>query len=463
MRGLHEARGTARAIPNRVRRRSWWFAGLTSVTGAILACTASPDARMWTGNAPEGPYEALGVFGAAFHAIRARAAEERSEGQLVDAAISGMIASLDPYSGYVTATELQAFDEEDTGSYAGIGVTVEAGGRIRSALPGAPAARAGLRAGTIIERIDGLPIHAIDRTRIVDLLRGEPGTAVRVQVRPPEGHLATEIVLTREWLPLHPVRTRMLGTVGYVGLDHFDDFATGRLLKAVADLKALIGPEAISGLILDLRGNPGGLVVQAVAVAGAFLGRGEIVRLVGRGPRDVERFAREPGGRDLVDGLPLVVLVDGDTASAAEIVAAALQDHRRATLVGTRTYGKGAVQTTYLHRDGRGLRLTTAWVVTPAGRKVQGRGIEPDLVVARGGDATMRDDDAVPASHPEQDATSLQNGITEDLRIDPAGDAQLAAALRHLGTVLDRRAGRTGSRPPGFDLPQGTRPPDGRE
>ncbi|WP_082504327.1 S41 family peptidase [Methylobacterium sp. Leaf111] len=464
MPGPNDAQPARRAIPRRVRHRSRWLAGLAGVAAALLACTASPDARRGTGertgDTPGGLYEALSVFGAAFHAIRAKAAEERRDDQLVDAAISGMVASLDPYSGYVTAAELQAFDEEDTGTYAGIGVTVEAGGRVRSALPGAPAARAGLHAGTIIERIDGRAVHTIDRTGIVDLLRGDPGTAVHLRVRLSERQAATEVALTREWLPLHPVRTRLLGTVGYVGLDHFDDFTTGRLLKAVAGLQAHIGPEAITGLVLDLRGNPGGLVVQAVAVAGAFLGRGEIVRLVGRGPGDVERFALDRGGKDLVDGLPLVVLVDGDTASAAEIVAGALQDHRRATLVGTRTYGKGAVQTTYLHRSGRGLRLTTAWFVTPAGRRVQGRGIEPDLVVAQDGDVTTRDEEAVPTGHPDGDATSLQNGIVEDARIDPAGDAPLATALRHLGTVVESRAGR---RPPGLDLPQGARIPAGRE
>ncbi|WP_405030654.1 S41 family peptidase [Methylobacterium sp. WCS2018Hpa-22] len=463
MPGANEAQGTPRGQPAQVRHGPWWLAGLAGIAGAILACTASPSAKLWTRDPAKSPYEALAVFGAAFHVIRAKAADERSDGQLVDAAISGMVASLDPYSAYATAAELDESNEEDTGSYAGIGVTVEAGGRVRSALPGAPAARAGLTPGSTIERIDGSSTRNLERTEIVELLRGEPGAAVRLRVRLSEERAATDVALTREWLPLHPVRTRALGTVGYVGLDHFDDFTTGRLLKALAALRAHIGPDAITGLVLDLRGNPGGLVVQAVAVAGAFLGRGEIVRLVGRRPGDVERFALDRGGPDLVDGLSLVVLVDGDTASAAEIVAGALQDHGRAMLVGTRTYGKGAVQTTYLHRSGRGLRLTTAWVVTPAGRRVQGRGIEPDLVVEQVGDARTRNDDAILGGHPEQDATSLQNGIVEDARIDPAGDAQMAAALRHLGAVFESPTGRTGSRPLGLDLPQGARVPSGQE
>lgn len=459
MPGSNEARPAPRAILGLTRHGSWWLAGVSGMAGAILACTVSSDAGLGTREFPRGSYGAPAVFGAVFHAVRTKAVEVRSDGQLVDAAISGMVASLDPYSQYITAAELRAFDEEDTGSYVGIGAEVEAGGRVRSALPGAPAARAGLTGGTVIERIDGKPIGDLERARIVDRLRGEPGSTVRLRVVLPKARAATEVVLTREWLPLHPVRMRALGRVGYVGVDHFDDFTTGRLLKALANLMADIGPDALTGLILDLRGNPGGLVVQAVAVAGVFLDRGEIVRLVGRAPEDIERFALDRGGRDLVNGRALVVLVDGDTASSAEIVAAALQDHRRATVVGTRTYGKGAVQTTYVHRSGRGLRLTTAWVVTPAGRRVQGNGIEPDLAVTRAVDAATRPDDAMLTGRPGRDAESLQDGIVEDARLDPARDAPLMAALRHLAAVSES----PGRRSRNIDLPQGARAPVGRE
>ncbi|MGH1570404.1 S41 family peptidase [Methylobacterium sp. P31] len=436
-------RGGSAADSNRTRSRTGrrsgdsWIVGLAALFGAIGVVVASPASRVADTEpaasvAP--PYRDLAMFGDALHAVRTWAVEARSESQLIDAAIGAMVASLDSHSRYLTAAEFRRLDEQDTGSYAGIGVEVEVGGTVRSALPDAPAARAGLVPGTVIERVDGIAVESLGRDRLVDHLRGEPGSALRLRVLRPTDRAPTEIVLTREWLPLHPVRLRALGTVGYVGLDHFDEFTTGRLLRAVANLKAGIGSGRLTGFVLDLRGNPGGLIVQAIAVAGAFLGHGEIVRLVGRGAGQVERFALDRTGADLIDGLPLVVLVDGGTASAAEIVAGALQDHRRATIIGTHTYGKGAVQTTYAHRDGRGLRLTTAWVVTPAGRRIEGNGIEPDRVVPREDTTGLRDNDQ-PQGRSLPGGGSLQSGTIDDTRVEPAQDPQLGAALRHLQSV----------------------------
>lgn len=428
----------ARGRPGPGRIGSWWLAGVGGLVGAvaaILATSASQDIATrpdW----PSGPpYRDLALFGSAFHAIRTLAIDARRDGQLVDAAIAAMVASLDPHSRYLTAIQFRRLDEQDTGSYAGIGVEIESGGRVQNTLPDTPAARAGLMPGTVIERIDSVAVGGLGRDRVVDRLRGEPGSTVHLRVVRPSERAPTEIVLTREWLPLHPVRMRVLDSVAYVALDHFDEFTTGRLLRAVANLKAGIGRDRLTGFILDLRGNPGGLVVQGVAVAGAFLGHGEIVRLVGRGPGNVERFALDRTGADLIDGLPLVVLVDGGTASAAEIVAGALQDHRRATVIGTRTYGKGAVQTTYAHRDGRGLRLTTAWVVTPSGRRVEGNGIEPDQVVTQAGETGSRDGPAPPPSRSMPGGGSLQGGTLDDARVAPAHDPQLRAALQHLRTA----------------------------
>ena len=315
-----------------------------------------------------------------------------------------------------------------SGSYVGIGIEVGPGGRVQGVLPGTPAAQAGLMPGNIIERINGGPVTNLESDQVVDRLRGEPGSKVRLQIVRPGDNTSAEIVVLREWLPLHPVRTRTLGTVAYIGLDHFDDFTAGRLVSAIASLTTSASPHQLTGFVLDLRGNPGGLVVQAVAVAGAFLGRGEIVRLVGRGPDDVERFALDRTGEDLIGGLPMIVLVNGNTASAAEIIAGSLQDHRPATLVGTRTYGKGAVQTTYVHRDGRGLRLTTAWVVTPSGRRVEGNGIEPDRTVTLKEEASIAaDGSGARLVIPAQDEGALQTGIVDDSRIEPSRDPQLRA------------------------------------
>ncbi len=413
------------------------LAGLAGMVGMALVTPASPDAVVWPDRPRESSYRDLLAFGAAFHVVRTRAVDMPADSRLVDAAIAGMVASLDRHSRYLTATEFRRLDEQNTGSYVGIGVEVEAGGRVRSTLPGAPAARAGLKPGTVIERIDGDAVEGLGVDQVADRLRGEPGSTVRLQVVQMEAPAPVDVIMTRERLPLHPVRIRVLDAIAYVGVDHFDEFTTGRLVSAVETLKARIGRDRLRGFVLDLRGNPGGLVVQAVAVAEAFLGHGEIVRLVGRGPDKVERFALDGTGGDLIDGLPLVLLVDGGTASAAEIVAGALQDHRRATVIGTRTYGKGAVQTTYAHRDGRGLRLTTAWVVTPAGRRVEGNGIEPDGVMPE--DATAAENNGRTSERPYGSGGSMQDGIVEDGFIDPSPDRQLTAGLKYL-----RAAGQGG-------------------
>lgn len=406
------------------------LAGLAGTVGTVLMTPGSPDAGTWPDRSRESSYRDLLAFGAAFHVVRTRAVDISTDGRLVDAAIAGMVASLDRHSRYLTVTEFRRLDEQNTGTYAGIGLEVEAGGRVRSTLPGAPAARAGLKPGTVIVRIDGDAVEDLGVDQVAGRLRGEPGSTVRLQIVQAEAPAPVEVIMTREWLPLHPIRIRVFDAIAYIGVDHFDEFTIGRLVSAVATLKDRIGRDRLRGFVVDLRGNPGGLVVQAVAVAGAFLGHGEIVRLVGRGPDKVERFALDGTGGDLIDGLPLVLLVDGGTASAAEIVAGALQDHRRATVIGTRTYGKGAVQTTYAHRDGRGLRLTTAWVVTPAGRSVEGNGIEPDREVPPDGMAA--EDGGRPPERPYENGGSLQDGIVEDGLIDPMRDRQLTASLRYL-------------------------------
>ncbi|MGU3468327.1 S41 family peptidase [Methylobacterium sp. C33D] len=428
----------ASAVPARAgRRASWWIAVPAGLVGAAIAALASPDR---TGDAVRAspaarhPYRDLALFGVALREVRRRADAARGDGDLVDAAITGMIASLDRHARYLTAAQVRMLDDQDAGRSGGLGVEVEASGRVRSTLPDGPAARAGLVPGTVIERVEDVAVADIGPVRLADRLRGAPGSAVHLRVVRPGAPAPVERVLVRVRLALHPVRLRLLGTVAYLGIDYFDALTSGGLLEAIATLKAGLDGSKLAGVVLDLRGNPGGLIGQAVAVAGAFLGRGEIVRLLGRSADAVERFASAGAGGDRIDGVPMVVLVDGGTASAAEIVAAALQDHRRATLIGTRTYGKGAVQTTFALRDGRGLRLTTAWAVTPAGRRLEGAGIEPDRWVATGRGAGPRTD-GEPRGRAAPGSGSLREGPVVDADIDPGLDPPLREALAHLGTV----------------------------
>ncbi len=441
--------GLSRGQPDR-----WLFAVacLAGAVGAVLANPASQNQIARFAVPPDADYRHLVLFGDAFHAVRTQAADVRSDSQLIEAAIGAMVASLDPYSRYLSAAEFRRLEEENEGSYAGIGIEIEDGGTITSTMPGAPAARAGLTPGAIVERIDGVASASLGHRDLVERLRGAPGSTVRLRVLAPGAHVPADLDLTREWLPLHPVRVRALDTIAYIGLDYFDDFTLGRLFRAIATLRTSIGPDRLTGFVLDLRGNPGGLVVQATAVAGGLLGQGEIVRLIGRAPGHVERIALDRVRGDLIGGLPLVVLVDGDTASAAEIVTGALQDHHRATIIGTRTYGKGAIQTTFTHRAGHGLRLTTAWVVSPAGRLIEGNGITPDRVVLRAVGAEHDGHGAL--GDPIKGGGSLQDGLVEDARLSPAHDLQLRAGLLQLAASASAgKTGETGRQM--IDLPQG--------
>lgn len=299
--------------------------------------------------------------------------------ELIDNALRGMVAGLDDYSAYLDAAEYDEVLETARGSYPGVGIEVAAereGIKVLRPIADSPADRAGIRAGDVIVRIDG---HAVEQDvdAAIEQMRGAPGSQVKLTLRRPGAERAVDVALERARVEVHSVATAMLeGGVGYLRISTFQDSTGADVTRALRELSAS-QPGGLRGLVIDLRNNPGGVLEAAVETADAFLERGLIVTASGRGAE--AQFRMEATAGDALDGAPIAVLVNGGSASAAEILAGALQDNGRATLIGRRTYGKGSVQTVIPLHDGRALKLTTSLYATPSGRVIDQRGIDPDV------------------------------------------------------------------------------------
>jgi carboxyl-terminal processing protease len=329
-------------------------------------------------------YRQLELFGKVFDIVRGHHVDEPNDAKLITGAINGMLSGLDPHSSYMDAKGLRDMQQETSGEFGGLGMEVSmADGLVKvvSPIDDTPAAKAGILAGDVIAEVEGETIKGLTLTQVVEKLRGPVGSSVRVQILRKDQPNPIDLTLTRQVIKVESVRYRPEGDdVGYIRITQFNNQATEGLNKAVKALAAKIPPERVQGYILDLRNNPGGLLDQAVSVSDAFLERGEIVSIRGRDPDESQRFNAKPG--DLTGGKPLIVLVNGGSASASEIVAGALQDHKRATILGSRSFGKGSVQTIIPLGAGNGaLRLTTARYFTPSGRSIQAMGIVPDIEV----------------------------------------------------------------------------------
>jgi carboxyl-terminal processing protease len=351
--------------------------------GAALFVLLGP-----AGAAPQTPassadtYKALNLFAEVFERVRQDYVESVSDDQLVEAAISGMLTSLDPHSSYLNAKAYKEMQVQTRGEFGGLGIEVAAENgliRIISPIDDTPGSRAGLKPGDLILALDGEPVANMSLQEAVDKMRGAPNTQVKLTLRR-DGGQPFDVTLTRAIIHVQSARGRIeRGNIIYLRLTQFAEQTATELANTFKTLKAQAGGKP-AGVVLDLRSNPGGLLDQAVAVSNDFLDRGEIVSTRGRRPDDVQRYNAHPG--DLAPGLPVVVLIDGGTASASEIVAGALQDHHRAVILGTRSFGKGSVQTIIpIPGHGTAVRLTTARYFTPSGRSIQAKGIEPDVVV----------------------------------------------------------------------------------
>ncbi len=327
-------------------------------------------------------YRQLNLFGEIFERIRSDYVEVPDESVLIEAAINGMLGALDPHSSYMPPEAYQDMGVEMRGAFGGLGleVTMEEGTvRVITPMDESPAGRAGVLTGDLIVEIDGESLQGFSLDQAVEKMRGPVNTPVRLTVVREGAELPLYITVVRDTIRLPSVRYRVEGDVGYMRISSFTEQTIDGLNKAVESLTAEIGAGEIKGFILDLRNNPGGLLDQSIGASDVFLERGEVMSTRGRYPEQTQRFNARPG--DITNGAPVIVLINGGSASASEIVAGALQDHERATVIGTRSFGKGSVQTIVpLGPDGA-MRLTTARYYTPSGRSIQAVGIVPDIEV----------------------------------------------------------------------------------
>ena len=325
-------------------------------------------------------YELLDLFGDVFERVRSDYVEEATDEQLIEAAVNGMLTALDPHSGYMNAKHFDEMKVQTQGQFGGLGleVTMDSGiVKVVSPIDDTPAYAAGIQPGDLITHIDGAQVQGMQLPEAVEKMRGPVGSSVRLTIRRGVEE-PFDVSLTRAVIKIKSVRARLEGKVGVIRISSFSEQTEAGIEEAMEKLKAEAkGP--LQGLVLDLRNNPGGLLSQAVAVSDAFLERGEIVSTRSRKPEDSQRYNARTG--DIAGGVPIVVLINGGSASAAEIVAGALQDQHRAILLGTKSFGKGSVQTIIPLTGHGAMRLTTARYFTPSGRSIQAVGIEPDIVV----------------------------------------------------------------------------------
>ena len=346
----------------------------TQVAAPLLAQEAEKNTNV---------YEQLDLFGDIFERIRVQYVEEVDEADLIEAAINGMLTSLDPHSGYLPPADAEAMQEQTRGEFGGLGIEVtqeEGFVKVVSPIDGTPADNAGVLAGDFVTHVDGESVLGLTLDQAVDLMRGPVGSEIIITIVREGEAEPFDVSIIRDTIKLTAVRARTEQDTVILRVTTFNDQTYPNLEKGLREqVEAAGGWDAINGVVVDLRNNPGGLLTQAIRVSDAFLDKGEIVSTRGRDPQDGERFNATPG--DLAEGKPIVVLINGGSASASEIVAGALQDHRRAVVVGTKSFGKGSVQTVMPLRGDGAMRLTTARYYTPSGRSIQALGVSPDILV----------------------------------------------------------------------------------
>ena len=370
-----------------MRKNSLFYLG--AITGTCLTLLATgPRSEFWVAAAKAAvngdTYSQLNLLGDVFERIRTDYVETPNDAKLVEGAINGMVTSLDPHSRYMNEAAWHDMQETTQGEFGGLGieVTMEDGlVKVVSPMDGTPAARAGILSGDLITSIDGDAVQGLSLEQAVNKMKGPVHTSTKLKIERKGADKTIDVSIEREIIQVKPVSFHTDGgDIGYIRISSFNEQTGDGLKNAIADISKQIPQDKLAGYVVDLRNNPGGLLDQAVTVAGTFMPRGEVVSTRGRTPEETQRYTAKGG--DITKGKPLVVLINGGSASASEIVAGALHDHKRATLIGTRSFGKGSVQTIIPLGTGNGaLALTTARYFTPSGRSIQAQGVSPDIEV----------------------------------------------------------------------------------
>ncbi len=417
---------------------------LGAAAGAAIALVATQPRLMLVGASAKAAaadtYRQLNLFGDVFERVRADYVEKPEDSKLIESAINGMLAGLDPHSSYMDPKSFRDMQVQTRGEFGGLGieVTMEEGLiKVVAPIDDTPAQKAGVMANDLITKLDDEQVQGLTLNQAVEKMRGPVNTKIKLTIVRKGQDKPVEVSITRDIIRVRSVRSRTEGEdIGYIRLSQFNEQTTEGLKKAITDISAKISNDKLKGYVLDLRNNPGGLLDQAISVSDAFLQKGEVVSTRGRQAEETQRFNARSG--DLTGNKPIIVLINGGSASASEIVAGALQDHRRATVIGTRSFGKGSVQTIIPLGSGNGaLRLTTARYFTPSGRSIQAKGITPDIEVLQDvpDDLKSRTDTKGEASlrgHLKGDAGKEQTGSQSYVPPEQKDDKALNMAMELL-------------------------------
>ncbi|WP_246522207.1 S41 family peptidase [Neoroseomonas terrae] len=424
-----------------MRRRTATFAAVGAAFVAGVAVGPMVSAWAQDGGGRAETYRLLNLFGDVFERVRAEYVEPVNDRDAIENAINGMLNGLDPHSSYMNARMFRDMQVQTRGEFGGLGIEVtQENGYVKviSPIDDTPAARAGVKPGDLITHLNGNSVQGLTLQDAVEQMRGERGTAIRITIRREGAERPIELSITRDVIRPQVVRSRLEGDIGYIRLSSFNEQTETALRRAMQQLRQQAGNN-LRGIVLDLRNNPGGLLDQAVQVSDDFLDQGEIVSTRARRQEDAQRWNARSG--DIAQGLPVVVLINAGSASASEIVAGALQDHRRAIVMGVKSFGKGSVQTVMPIPGNGAMRLTTARYYTPSGRSIQATGIEPDIeVLAQREDAAQtvaarrdreadlrralrNDNGAQPQAAPPLPPLNLPAGLVERVQRMPAEGA----------------------------------------
>jgi carboxyl-terminal processing protease len=423
---------------------------LGAAAGAALTLVATQPRLMLIGASAKAAaadtYRQLNLFGDVFERVRADYVEKPEDSKLVESAINGMLAGLDPHSSYMDPKSFRDMQVQTRGEFGGLGieVTMEDGLiKVVAPIDDTPAQKAGVMANDLITKLDDEQVQGLTLNQAVEKMRGPINTKIKLTIVRKGQDKPVEVSITRDVIRVRSVRSRIEGEdVGYIRLSQFNEQTTEGLKKAISDIGAKLSGDKLKGYVIDMRNNPGGLLDQAISVSDAFLQKGEVVSTRGRQAEETQRFNARAG--DLTSNKPIIVLINGGSASASEIVAGALQDHRRATVIGSRSFGKGSVQTIIPLGSGNGaLRLTTARYFTPSGRSIQAKGITPDIEVLQDvpDELKSRTDTKGEASlrgHLKGDSGKEQTGSQSYVPPDPKDDKALNMAMELLrGTQVN--------------------------